>query len=84
MMDSETLKSVGVLTIGQRLHILKAVYMIKLAHNVPFEQDDYVPPCTCQTLFESCLTFTFITAEVEGRSESLTIEKLHATVKDQG
>ncbi|KAF8920801.1 hypothetical protein CPB85DRAFT_1548605 [Mucidula mucida] len=66
MMDAETLKSVGIATIGQRLHILKSVYMIKLAHNVPLEPDDYVPP-----------------SEVEGRSESITVEKLHATVKDQ-
>ena len=44
MMDADTLKSVGIATIGQRLNILKAVYMIKLAQNVPFEQDDYVPP----------------------------------------
>ena len=47
MMDAETLKSVGIATIGQRLHILKAVYMIKLAHNVPMEPEDYVPPCVC-------------------------------------
>lgn len=45
MVDAETLKNIGIATVGQRLAILKAVYMIKLAHNVPLEADDYVPPC---------------------------------------
>lgn len=45
VMDADTLKSLGIATVGQRLHILKSVYMIKVAHNIPFEPDDYVPPC---------------------------------------
>ena len=45
LLDSEGLKAVGVSTIGQRLSILKAVYNLKLAHNVPIDSDHYVPPC---------------------------------------
>ncbi|KAJ7281924.1 hypothetical protein C8J57DRAFT_1463951 [Mycena rebaudengoi] len=44
MMNADALKSVGVSTIGQRLAILKAVYLVKVAHNIPLEADDYVPP----------------------------------------
>ncbi|TRM60727.1 hypothetical protein BD626DRAFT_549464 [Schizophyllum amplum] len=44
MLDPEALKAVGVATIGQRLAILKAIYMLKIAHNVPLEPEDYVPP----------------------------------------
>ncbi|KAF7289515.1 hypothetical protein HMN09_01345600 [Mycena chlorophos] len=44
MLNAESLKAVGVSTIGQRLAILKAVYLLKLAHNVPIEPDDWVPP----------------------------------------
>ncbi|KIY69222.1 hypothetical protein CYLTODRAFT_430557 [Cylindrobasidium torrendii FP15055 ss-10] len=44
VMDADTLKSLGIATVGQRLHILKSVYMIKVAHNIAFEPDDYVPP----------------------------------------
>ncbi|EPQ56437.1 hypothetical protein GLOTRDRAFT_59689 [Gloeophyllum trabeum ATCC 11539] len=44
MLDAETLKEVGVATVGQRLAILKAVYLAKQAHNVPIEDDQYVPP----------------------------------------
>ena len=44
-MDAESLKEVGVTTIGQRLAILKAVYQLKLAQQIPIEPDDYVPPC---------------------------------------
>ncbi|KAF7309572.1 hypothetical protein MIND_00328200 [Mycena indigotica] len=44
MLNAESLKAVGVSTIGQRLAILKAIYLLKLAHNVPIELDDWVPP----------------------------------------
>ncbi|KAF8518988.1 hypothetical protein BU17DRAFT_48119 [Hysterangium stoloniferum] len=43
-LDQETLKEVGVSTIGQRLAILKAVYYLKLAHNIPIDSEHYVPP----------------------------------------
>ncbi|GJJ11081.1 hypothetical protein Clacol_005312 [Clathrus columnatus] len=43
-LDQDTLKEVGVQTIGQRLAILKAVYYLKLSHNVPIDTDHYVPP----------------------------------------
>jgi hypothetical protein len=45
LLDSDGLKAVGVSTIGQRLSILKAVYNLKLAHNVPIDADHYVPQC---------------------------------------
>lgn len=51
MLDSEGLKAVGVSTVGQRLSILKAVYLAKLAYNVPIEPGDYVPPCRLDILF---------------------------------
>lgn len=46
LLNADSLKSVGVSTIGQRLAILKAVYQVKLAHNVPIDPDAYVPPCS--------------------------------------
>ena len=55
LMDAESLKEVGVATIGQRLAILKAVYQLKLAQQIPIEPDDYIPPCTyavIQVLFK--------------------------------
>ncbi|KDQ27001.1 hypothetical protein PLEOSDRAFT_1066280 [Pleurotus ostreatus PC15] len=48
MLDSEGLKSVGVTTIGQRLAILKAVWQLKVTHNIPIEEDHYVPPSEAQ------------------------------------
>ncbi|KAI9461479.1 hypothetical protein HD554DRAFT_2130004 [Boletus coccyginus] len=44
MLDPETLKAVGVATIGQRLTILKAIYLAKLAYHIPIDLDHYVPP----------------------------------------
>lgn len=48
LMDTETLKDVGIATIGQRLAILKGVYNIKLAQNIPIEPEHYMPPCEYQ------------------------------------
>ncbi|KAJ7918796.1 hypothetical protein B0H13DRAFT_1991729 [Mycena leptocephala] len=44
LLNADSLKAVGVSTIGQRLAILKAVYQLKLAYNVPIDPDSYVPP----------------------------------------
>ncbi|KAI0367034.1 hypothetical protein BV20DRAFT_1055190 [Pilatotrama ljubarskyi] len=43
-LDPESLKEIGIATIGQRLAILKAVYNVKLAQNIPIEPEHYVPP----------------------------------------
>jgi bZIP factor len=45
IMGPEDLKEMGIATVGQRLAILKAVYLIKLDHDIPFEPDHYIPPC---------------------------------------
>ncbi|KAF9054434.1 hypothetical protein BJ165DRAFT_715238 [Panaeolus papilionaceus] len=42
--DPDGLKALGISTIGQRLAILKATYQIKVAHNVPITEDQYIPP----------------------------------------
>ncbi|KAJ7230635.1 hypothetical protein GGX14DRAFT_584064 [Mycena pura] len=42
MWTSDSLKGVGVSTIGQRLAILKAVYLLKVAHKISIEPDT---PC---------------------------------------
>jgi protein STE50 len=83
MIDIETLKSIGVSTVGQRLSILKAIYQLKLAQNIPLEADDYVPPCK---LFLFLLPFTHrVVAEVHDRAEnSLSLEKLNSIIQDQG
>ncbi|KAK7031426.1 hypothetical protein R3P38DRAFT_2773966 [Favolaschia claudopus] len=67
LLNADSLKAIGVSTIGQRLAILKAVYQLKLAYNIPIDPDSYVPP-----------------SEASERIDGLTVEKLHAIVKDQG
>ncbi|KAF5355266.1 hypothetical protein D9758_006049 [Tetrapyrgos nigripes] len=64
MLDTDALKGVGVTSIGQRLSILKSVYLLKIQHNIPLEVDDYVPPS-------------------QERSENLSLDKIHALVKEQ-
>ncbi|KAG8760151.1 Adaptor for signal transduction [Serendipita sp. 396] len=43
-LDSESLKEIGILSVGQRLVILKAVYNLKIRDGIPIEADHYVPP----------------------------------------
>lgn len=83
MLDAESLKAMGVTTIGQRLAILKAVYLLKLANDVPIDSDHYVPPCQCSH-FRATRESHFLIAEAQERQESVTLEGLHDAVKDQG
>ncbi|RXW23913.1 hypothetical protein EST38_g1955 [Candolleomyces aberdarensis] len=41
---SDDLRNLGISAIGQRLSILKAIYLVKVAHSVPIEESDYIPP----------------------------------------
>lgn len=83
MLDAETLKTLGISTIGQRLAILKAVYLLKVANNIPIDSDSYIPPCSFLNIpFSSFLDCRL--AEAQDRSENVTVEKLHVMVKDQG
>ncbi|EWC48615.1 hypothetical protein DRE_01837 [Drechslerella stenobrocha 248] len=42
-LNHEELQEMGIESIGHRLQILKAVYKVKIAHEVPIEPDHYVP-----------------------------------------
>ncbi len=42
-LKAEDLKALGITTIGQRLSILKAIYLVKLAHNISMDESHYVP-----------------------------------------
>lgn len=42
----DDLKAMGVASVGHRLTILKSVYDVKKAQDVPIESDHYVPLCT--------------------------------------
>ncbi|KIY52853.1 hypothetical protein FISHEDRAFT_69322 [Fistulina hepatica ATCC 64428] len=44
MLNHENLKAIGITSVGQRLSILKGVYNLKIASNIPIEPGDYVPP----------------------------------------
>lgn len=42
----DDLKSMGIASVGHRLTILKSVYDVKKAQDVPIESDHYVPLCS--------------------------------------
>ncbi|KAI8050271.1 hypothetical protein BDF22DRAFT_696372 [Syncephalis plumigaleata] len=39
----DTLRDLNVLSVGHRLGILKAIYRLKLEHNIPLDIDDFIP-----------------------------------------
>ncbi len=41
----DDLKQMGISSVGHRLTILKSVYDVKKAQDVPIESDHYVPLC---------------------------------------
>lgn len=46
----DDLKSMGIASVGHRLTILKNVYDVKKAQDVPMESDHYLPLCMLLTL----------------------------------
>jgi len=84
MLDLEGLKAVGISTVGQRLAILKAVYLVKLAQNIPIDPEHYIPPCEPSLSF-FCTSGSYPgIAEAQERQEHLSLDKLHDIVTDQG
>lgn len=81
LLDPESLKEMGISTIGQRLTILKAVYNVKLAQNIPIEPEHYVPPCTF-SLPHPRSFLTSSAAEAEERQE-VSVGRLYDLLKDQ-
>ena len=77
MVDSETLKKIGITSTGQRISILKAIYNLKIAHDIPLDAGDYVPPCQFLLPIGSLHHFSCI-AEVQA------LKTLSVTVEDQG
>jgi hypothetical protein len=41
----DDLKSMGIASVGHRLTILKSVYDVKKAQDIPMESDQYLPLC---------------------------------------
>lgn len=56
-LNHDDLRELGIASIGHRLSILKAVYTVKVAHDVPMDPDDYIPVCRSpiSLAFFSCL-----------------------------
>ncbi|KAI0080129.1 hypothetical protein K474DRAFT_344864 [Panus rudis PR-1116 ss-1] len=82
LLDAESLKEIGISTVGQRLAILKAVYNLKIANNIPIEQDHYVPPCEPLVPAYRSNSNSYI-AEVEERQERLSVDKLYELIREQ-
>lgn len=84
-LDSESLKDLGVTSVGHRLAILKAIYHLKLTDNIPIESGDYIPPCEAFSL-DHCIyrVSDAPIAEVEEKKEANSFDRLHDLVREQG
>jgi hypothetical protein len=90
-MDANAFKDLG-LSVGQRLAVLKAVYLVKLAHDIPLGPDDYVPPCEyiISSLWLDANVHIAEAAEkldeasVEKTSDGVTVDTLHDLLKAHG
>jgi protein STE50 len=83
MLDLDGLKAVGISTVGQRLHILKSVYLLKLAQSIPIDPDHYIPPCSLYIVLFCHLPLTLLTAEAQERHEPVSLDRLHEIVTEQ-
>lgn len=54
-LQHDDLKQMGITSVGHRLTILKSVYDLKIAQDIPIESDHYVPLCACYSLCELLL-----------------------------
>ncbi|KXN86547.1 Protein STE50 [Leucoagaricus sp. SymC.cos] len=70
LLNPEALKELGVSSIGQRLAILKAIYQLKIANNIPIEEDHYVPPSEATDRLEN-LTLERLHAIVQDQANRL-------------
>ncbi|KAI9264476.1 hypothetical protein BY458DRAFT_438385 [Sporodiniella umbellata] len=43
-LDHESLRDLSVVTVGQRMDLLKNIYQLKLQHKIPVNEWDYIPP----------------------------------------
>lgn len=65
----DDLKSMGITSVGHRLTILKSVYDVKKAQDVPIESDHYVPLCKPAPLESPC---PLVLTSIASRSFVLT------------
>ncbi|KAK3357311.1 protein kinase regulator Ste50 [Lasiosphaeria hispida] len=64
-LQHDDLKAMGINSVGHRLTILKSVYDVKRAQDVPIESDHYIPP----------------TAETEAQSANATLKDIRQLVE---
>lgn len=43
-LDHESLRDLSILTVGQRMDLLKNIYQLKIHYRVPVNEWDYIPP----------------------------------------
>ncbi len=72
-LQHDDLKQMGIGSVGHRLTILKSVYEVKKAQDVPIERDHYVPLCTYPFCLLSDLYFLLLPlAPLQRRADQIS------------
>ncbi|KDQ18933.1 hypothetical protein BOTBODRAFT_52133 [Botryobasidium botryosum FD-172 SS1] len=71
VLDHEGLKEIGVSSVGQRLAILREVYLLKRAQNIPIEPEHYVPPSEA------------VNDESQTEDHTVTLERIVGMIQEQ-
>ncbi len=72
-LQHDDLKQMGITSVGHRLTILKSVYDVKKAQDIPIESDHYVPLCRLlpSPFFYAALPGLWCTCRVAGQGAEL-------------
>ncbi|ORX98231.1 RA-domain-containing protein [Basidiobolus meristosporus CBS 931.73] len=71
-LDHVALKELTIRSVGKRLRLLKAIYLLKTEHQIPLEPDDYIPPSVEYDLHDD-----------ESGNYSEEYRRFHAALKDR-
>ncbi|CAG8543206.1 9227_t:CDS:2 [Paraglomus occultum] len=71
-LDHTALKELGIHSVGHRVSLLKAIYNLKIEHNIPLDSWDYVPP---SAEFENELSIPNGTGKIELQDKVIQLSK---------
>lgn len=74
LLDDEALKDIGVVTIGQRLALLSAIYRLKQQYGIPIQEGDWIPKAVeAQEHASNALTTAHMAGALQQRDDRIRL-----------
>lgn len=74
LLDDEALKDIGVVTIGQRLSLLSAIYRLKQQYGIPMQDGDWIPKAVeAQEQASNALTTAHMAGALRQRDDRIRL-----------